>query len=264
VLKRFSQDIQSITDLDYLASRSTQLFTLGLESSSTCLLVPSRSSDDFIVLCAAGLNPSFQYTLKGDSLLLGWLRQNDGFLSRRDLDIVPQLQALTAKEREEISQIGGELFIPLKNNGSLSGVLVLGPKRSSLPYWRSDYRLLSSVCPRVAVSLTNAYLYQEIQQRQEQLTIVTELSKAITSSLDIKTVHHTLVRELKRLMDVDLTLTILAEGEGPRIAAISCEPGTPPKLAKTTSLWEPGLAWTRQHKKTLVEADLDRERKFST
>ena len=263
MLKRFSEDIQSITDLDYLASRSTELFTLGLESSSTCLLVPSRSSDDFVVLSAAGLIPSSQYILKSDSLILRWLKQNDGFLPRGDMDIIPQLQALSAKEKAEITQMGGELFIPLKNNGSLSGVIVLGSKRSGWPYWRSDYRLLSSVCPRVAVSLANAYLYQEIQQKQEQLTIVTELSKAITSSLDIKTVHHTLVRELKRLMDADLAVIVLTEGEGLKIAALSREPRVPLKLAQAISLWEPGIAWTRQHQKTLVEADLDRERKFS-
>jgi signal transduction histidine kinase len=65
--------------------------------------------------------------------------------------------------------MGGEVFYPLKNSDKLGGILVLGPKRRQQPYPPADLRLLSSLCPQLALSLENAHLYAQEREQRTQL-----------------------------------------------------------------------------------------------
>jgi len=73
------------------------------------------------------------------------------------------------KERNDLNDVGAELFVPLKTNkDELVGMLILGEKLSQQFYSDEDKRLISTVAKRVAIELENARLYTlETMMRQE-------------------------------------------------------------------------------------------------
>jgi len=165
-LETFSRDTQSLRDSATLGLTMVRLISGALRTASVHLLQPLPSSGDFTTTFSTGLNnvaPGI--LLRKQNSLVKWLARSKGMLSYEDIDIIPQLQGMTSKERESLQQIGAKLVIPLKtHNGPLSGLLILGPKLSEEPYSIEDKQLIYAMSSQAAINLENAQLYNTVQR----------------------------------------------------------------------------------------------------
>jgi len=175
-LDRFSQEAHDIRDLNQLGSSLVKLISRALQTSGVHLLLVSGLGD-YVPVSSAG-NAIAKLTIKNQSPLVTWLQSHKAILRRQDLEIIQQLQYLTAKERTEIRNLGAELFIALKTKeNELVGFLILGNKLSKQPYSDDDIRMITTVVNRAAIELENARLYsiettmrQELEQQNKQKT----------------------------------------------------------------------------------------------
>ena len=160
-LGQFSREAQSIVNLKELGFKMTQLVCGALRSTSACLLLPSESQVGLAVVSCTGLeSPLSGVVLKDSSPLVKWLELRGDILSSEQLNIVPQLQGISLKEKNKLERIGAKLYIPIKTReGKLSGVLVLGQKLGQQTYSNEDKELLSSLASQMAMALENARLY---------------------------------------------------------------------------------------------------------
>jgi len=86
------------------------------------------------------------------------------------LDIEPPLQSLSRQERGLIAAIGADLLVPITSrDGQLSGLLVLGRKRSQGEYSGDDRRLLEALGRQLALSIENARLYGDAVRGRQDL-----------------------------------------------------------------------------------------------
>ena len=165
-LQQFSQKAQSVTNLDELSSTLTQLVSGALRTSSVCLLLPSQSDNGLNIVSSTGLNnPPSGVVLRSRSPLIKWLKLKQRILSSEEFDIVPQLQSLSLREKNNLEQMEAKLYIPIQTSpAQLSGILVLGQKLSQQPYSSEDEQLLTALSSQMAIALENARLYNESQQ----------------------------------------------------------------------------------------------------
>jgi len=175
-LERFSQEIHDISDLQKLGSSLVGLIGRALQTPSVQLFVSDESGHFNIIASTEEYIPVVSFL--NNSPLIRWLSRNKEILYRHQIDIIPQLQSLTTRERTVLNNLGVELFIPLRNNkDELIGLLTLGKKRSEQVYSGDDVRRISTVSNRVAIELENARLYaretsmrMEMQRQNEQKT----------------------------------------------------------------------------------------------
>jgi len=184
-LERFSLETQSVTNLGELASMMVRLVSGALRTVGVCLLLPSESKHGLVVASSTGLDPSSGVVLRGNSPLVKWLELHGDILSSEQLSIVPQLQSLSLKERNNLQRMGAKLYASLKTRqGQLSGILVLGQKLSEQSYSIEDKQLLTAVSNQMAIALDNARLYQETRQSEKELrkreSEYRELAESIT------------------------------------------------------------------------------------
>lgn len=152
-----------------------QLVSRAMQTSGCYLLLPTPSIGDFTIESSSGLSsPPSRFRLDSRNPLIQYLRRNDRFVHRQDLDVIPQLQALTAREQEGLEKIGGELYVPLKSRGKLTGVLILGQKLSQQPYSGEEERLLAMIANQMATSMENAYLYAIEREERARLEALQE------------------------------------------------------------------------------------------
>ncbi len=86
------------------------------------------------------------------------------------LDVEPQLQSLTHYERDLLASLDAHLLVPVTSAaGHLSGLLVLGEKRSRGHYSGEDRRLLEALGRQMAISLDNARLYNDAIRARHDL-----------------------------------------------------------------------------------------------
>jgi signal transduction histidine kinase len=264
-LESFSREAQRIVELDQFASRLTELIVPAFQTSAACLMLPAYGSGDFVIVSSVGSTPlPYRLCLKEDDLLLCWLKQSDGVVHFRDLDTIPQLQALPAREKEELSRIGAELFIPLKNQDRLVGILILGPKQHGKRFLKKDINPLKALCPRMAKGLENACLYHQVSERAGQLTLIAELGKVIASGLDYQAVFEGFINKLKRFIDAALAAILSIEGKELKVLALLTELELPWKIGDTFPIEGTATAWLAANRKAIIESDLDQQRRFST
>lgn len=63
---------------------------------------------------------------------------------------------------EELHRIGGDIVFPLFQEDSLTGFIVVGPKRSGDPFYSNDIDLLSTLASQATVAMKNAHLYNQV------------------------------------------------------------------------------------------------------
>jgi len=173
-LEQFSQETKDISNIKSLVDSLLNLVSQAMLTTKSCLLVPDHEKKYFYSMSCHGLLYNHRLTLASNGILANWLSQHEEVLERKQLDILPQLRAITVKERAVLDQIEAELIIALKTDKGLAAILILGPKRSEELYDDNDMKLLRVMTRQVAINLDNARLYQESKQAQRELEMAQE------------------------------------------------------------------------------------------
>ena len=213
-LEEFGQQMRSIIELDSLASSTIDMIINAMQVRHACLLMPSTETGDYTVVAFRGLpNATTQYRIENDSLFVRWLEREKRFLHSREIDVIPQLQALRLNDLEVLYHLEGELYIPLSVQDRLTGILVLGPKLSQQLFTTRDLQLLSAVSSQIAMSLENARLYQREKQRAGELAMLQRSSVKLASELDLDLLCQKVVEETARLLQADAAALFNIESE---------------------------------------------------
>jgi hypothetical protein len=178
-LEQFSQDTKDITDLKSISDSLTGLVRRAMLANSASLLLPAPNSPNFYVASSSGLEKTEMLTLRENSPILSWLRENDGILTRQDLDVVIKFKALTSAEHRVVESLDTELLILLKSKGHLTGVLVVGPKLSDEDYAGSDINLMRAVVNQTATAIENTRHYSEEAERLADLEELEKLKQTL-------------------------------------------------------------------------------------
>jgi PAS domain S-box-containing protein len=200
-LETFSQQTQIIISSTKLGSTMVNLLAKALRSSNVYLLQPLPPDNDFTTVSTNGNNNSAPAIhLKKESAIVKWLERSNGMLSYKDIEIIPQLQGTTSKEKQILQQVSAELISPLKTpTGQLSGMLILGKKLSEQPYNVEDKQLIYTICNQMSTNLENERLYAESQHEvaerkraeQELQAEKNKLSSIIEAMEDYLTIRDT-------------------------------------------------------------------------
>jgi len=101
------------------------------------------------------------------------------------------------------------LYVPLTLGGVTFGVLAAVHREPGSEFGEKDEQLLAAIGDFAAVAVQNSRLYEAtdkaLANRLAELTALNELSRAVTSSLDLATVHEALVEQLHRRWEVEDT-----------------------------------------------------------
>jgi len=168
-LEQFSHQTKGMINIEELSSSLVGVVTHAIQTDKACLMLRCPGGGKFSAVFSSGMGKRALPSLPAASPLLLWLRRSEGFLSRKDLDILPYFKALSASERGTIEEIEGELYMPLKTQRDLTGVLILGPKLHQEPYSEDEIRLLWVLTNQAAMSIENAQLYAQEKKRSAEL-----------------------------------------------------------------------------------------------
>lgn len=122
------------------------------------------------------------------------LRQNGPIILLGSGDIYEDAEFRHKAERPEI-------YIPIINQGDLTGVLGIKRGPDSPPFPEHTVDLLNGLAGYAAVSLENAFLYQRAIELSRELSLLVESSNAISSSLDLTSVLNAIARYMTRALD---------------------------------------------------------------
>ena len=161
---------------------------------------------------AVGLSDDFCRTAQEqglDDYLVGLVSRLGGLLGFRDLRNDDTVAALEREEpirrfRKLALQQGlrSIVAISLQAKEQAFGVLLLGTP-DSRRFTPAEYRLLLALGHQIGMAVENSYLIQQTSRRSEELHVLNEIGRALSSTLNKEELLHRVWEELRRLFAVE-------------------------------------------------------------
>jgi sigma-B regulation protein RsbU (phosphoserine phosphatase) len=124
-----------------------------------------------------------------------------------------------AKERHYIEGVPGvrsELAVPLIVRNRVIGVIdIEAPEKG---YFTEQHKqLLALIASRIAVGIENARLYTRVSRQAKSLTLLNEISRDLTSYLNLDQLFKRIGEQLKRLMDYQMFSILLLDATATKL-----------------------------------------------
>ncbi len=175
MLQHLSWTAVSVLDLDRLARMILDELTETMHITTAAVVLIDQESQTFRLRAQKGLPPDYILTMRGDNPILTWLGSRGELLRIEDVEVLPRFRGLWRQERAELDAAGVQLLLPLKVRTELVGVILLGPKRSGIPYSPDEHLNLMTLANQTAIAVQNALLYQTtFDEKRRAETILQE------------------------------------------------------------------------------------------
>lgn len=176
-LRDYSQTISTVLDLEQLARTAVQTVAQVLDVRRGALLIASETERGSLVLRpvpALGEIPTDPIELEPISPLLVRLKEQDAPLFQYEVEHHPVLKEALPREREGLRALEMEIYLPIRAEGELAGLLALGPQRTGEPYAPRIVEFLSTLAHQTGVALQNARLFAGLQELNARIMQLNE------------------------------------------------------------------------------------------
>ena len=265
-LLEFISGTPTIANLEAFGNRMLSLLSQSTDSERAWLLLPSIGNACFETRSSYTLDNTDATPLRvrQDSPLSTWLKREASPLSRRELSILPEFASLWEEERKEFDSARVETFFPIINDGRLVAIIALGKKRSGGAHSLEEIELITSVANRISANIEKEFLREQLQAKEEELTVFNRLMTIMTSSINIRDAFDRFSQELKKVLPVDWATIALADGDELHFLALSSNTPTPWKAEERIPLSGTGTEWVMKEQRNTYEPDLAKQKRFST
>jgi signal transduction histidine kinase len=121
--------------------------------------------------------------IRVDSRIAQWLNQTGRVLVKEEATLNPEIATYFETAEGELDAIKATLIVPLKIEGKLTGILLVGEKLSGDIFDDQELEVLAVLANQVAISLENARLYEELSESNAQLLQASRLKSQFLASM---------------------------------------------------------------------------------
>jgi sigma-B regulation protein RsbU (phosphoserine phosphatase) len=201
-LHRLADALSSTLDLNTLMHRVADLVRAVIDYRIFAILLLNDRTNELRMRFQTGHSPEVERL----RIKLGWGVVGQAALQRRSI----RVEDVTGAEHyiNANPDVRSELAVPLLVKNKVIGVIDI---QSELPsFFTADHqRLLELVASRMAIAIENARLYTRVSRQAETLTVLNEISREITSILDVDDLLERIGHLLKRVIDFQMFTILL-------------------------------------------------------
>ena len=258
-------ELPRTSNLTELAQRLLPLVIGSLDARSAALLLPAPNDGSYVANFVEPKTTSTSPLSIGKyNPIVRWLKRECRYLLRDEIEAFPEFRYLGTEVESQLKALDLELLFPLLHDGNLTAILALGKKRRG-KYSAEDIALLESITKQLAANLEKEYFHEQLRKREQELALINELVRVITSSLNIQEIYAAFVAELKKVVDVDWAAIVLLDGDELVFEALfATDVDSPWQQGDKIPVEGTGTGWALKYRKALFEPDLSGSRKFWT
>ena len=165
-LRDYSQSISTILELEQLAAAAMQSVARVLEVRRGALLVATETQWGGLRLQpipGLGDIPREPLAFEANSPIPAYICDTYAPLFQYEIDLHPILKQAAQRERDWLHGLEMEIYLPIRSQGKLTGLLALGPKGAGEPYSDREVAFLSTLAHQTGVALPNARLFDHLR-----------------------------------------------------------------------------------------------------
>jgi PAS domain S-box-containing protein len=198
-LNKIGETILSSLDMDETLTAIMRLVNATFQVEAGSLLLVEDNRLVFRVTLSPHAEIIKQHSLAIGQGIAGWVAQHGHPLlapdARADPRWYPGVDADSDFETKSI------LCVPMKAARETIGVIQILNPLDGRQFTKDDLHLLESIATSAVIALQNARLYQQTQQRLEEVSTLYTLADQMTSSLELPVVLDAIVNILRSVLD---------------------------------------------------------------
>jgi HD-GYP domain-containing protein (c-di-GMP phosphodiesterase class II) len=214
MLQSLSSRAASVLDLYNITNMILTEVTSTLHIPKAAFFLRDEETGVFQLTTQIGQDDIGNLSFRQRHPVILWLSTQNLPLSRQVIEDLPQFQSLWKSEREDLEEMGAELFIPIKVQSQLVGIFAWGSKRSEQAFSTEDKLTLSTVANQTAVAIENARLFTAEQSRRKEIDTLYNLSHQLVATDDLETVLKGIAQHAAESIHVTYSRILLREENG--------------------------------------------------
>ncbi len=216
VLQSFSRAATSILNPQDLQDLILDTIRDSLRVRTAFIMFYDEERGSYVVARSSGFQPGeLEGTeLKESDRLVVWLRRHGSPLLQDELSAAPDLGYLARGRHDVFAGEASCAVIPILVKDRLLGILGLGRRLSGGVYSEEDLRFITTLTNQAGTAIDNAMVYQEIERRLSQQTLLLILSETFRRSTDVDAVSNALLRVLSSFLYTDRCGLVYFEWRG--------------------------------------------------
>ncbi len=176
VIKHYSQSISTALDMKRLGDTVINLMieTLGIEQGIVFVNERSGAGDVHLrPVSSIGVDGLTTGHFATDSPFLDYFRKGKKHLSQYDIDMLPEFRLLSKQERQWLSSLSMELYIPVLRQREMVGLLAFGPQPQGTAYYDEDLDLMMALADQTALAMDSARLFEQLAIVNQEVGLLT-------------------------------------------------------------------------------------------
>jgi hypothetical protein len=172
ILRELTDDVKKLDSIPEMSKRVTERVTAALHPAQTFLFYREEGARDLSLSYTSG-GTSHELKIPEEFRLLRFMEDQG---SAQEFPF-PQKNGLPQDEKAWLAGLGTRLIVPLTGTDDrLAGLLLLGEKKSEVPYTANDRELLETLAGQIAIVYENVRLKNRVDRdrkiKQEVLSRV--------------------------------------------------------------------------------------------
>ncbi|MEZ0396753.1 MAG: GAF domain-containing sensor histidine kinase [Anaerolineales bacterium] len=175
-LRDYSISISNILDVERLATVAVGLIIEAMDIRRGFLFLVDKDTDlhgrvtyRLRAVRGAGERPLRVGVLSASGPFARFFAQGHRPLLQYDVDMLPEFRQGPASEREWLSSLDTEVYVPIFAKKEWIGMLALGAKSSGNRYTDDDLNVLTTLANQTAVALENARLVENLIRLNQEI-----------------------------------------------------------------------------------------------
>ncbi len=217
ILKKVAQIASSKLELREILDTIAHVIadTFDKSTCSICLLKPDKKCICMEATQNATKESIKAFCLNDENATMDSLFKDKQPLAIEDIGKEPHIKAILNPESSDLPSL---VAVPILQDDKVAGILMV---QSEAPYiyTQDEINLLEIISHNISAALSNADLYRNVKSQLDELKVIHEIGKAITSILDIDELLPYICRELSKVFNVTGCILRLREGDNLQVKA---------------------------------------------
>ncbi|MEN8263986.1 MAG: GAF domain-containing protein [Nitrospirota bacterium] len=217
ILIKVAQIASSTLELREILDIITQTVanTLNMERCSVCFIKPEGKIVCIESSRGSGSKPVNVFCLKNDDDAVSTIFKDLKPVVVDDIRKEPRLKSIVNPESNGLLSL---LAVPIIRDNAVTGILMV-QKREPYEYTREEIDLITIISHHICAAIYNAELYRSVKTQLDELKVIHEIGKAITSILNIDDLLPYICKEVSKVFNVRGCVLRLLDGESLQIKA---------------------------------------------
>jgi sigma-B regulation protein RsbU (phosphoserine phosphatase) len=249
--------VNTTLDLDTLLRRVAELIGRVIEYEIFAILLLNEKTQEMRIRFSIGHTPEVAERLR--------IKMGEGVTGlaaqRAEAVLVNDVQ----KDKSYIEDVEGvrsELAVPLIVKNRVIGVIDIEARQAQ--YFTEEHKkLLQLVASRIAAGIENARLYTRVYKHSQTLTVLNDISRELTSILNLDELLKRIAELLTRLIDYQMFSILLLDPSETKLQhrfSVRFKKNIP--LKDEISLQKGLVGWAARHKEPVLVKDVTKDDRY--